>query len=108
VTATGKALIDKLATDRAAILYAHLCYLANWVNTPEPVVTDSERKMFAQLHASTFEWKASADTLLRSDLASFNAGLAKDNLDPVVPANTLSPPGAAEQAPPRQENDDDD
>jgi photosystem II stability/assembly factor-like uncharacterized protein len=108
VIASGKALIVKLSTDRAALLYAHFCYLSNWVNAPEPDVTPSERNMFVELHSKTLAWKASAEALLHADLAAFNTALSKANLGPVVPANELSSAKAEQAPPPRQENDDDD
>jgi len=107
VIASGKALIEKLSTNRAALIYAHFCYLANWVNAPEPDVTQADRNMFAELHSRTLAWKTSAEAVLHVDLAAFNTTVSKANLGPVVPANELSSP-KTEQAPlPRQENDDD-
>jgi hypothetical protein len=105
--ASGNALIAKLSTERAALLYAHFCYLANWVNAPEPDVTEAERNMFVELHSKTLAWKISAETLLHVDLTEFNTTLSKARLGPVVPADELSSSKAEQAPPPRQENDDD-
>jgi photosystem II stability/assembly factor-like uncharacterized protein len=105
--ASGNALIAKLSTERAALLYAHFCYLANWVNAPEPDVTEAERNMFVELHSKTIAWKISVEALLHVDLTEFNTTLRKARLGPVVPADELSSSKAEQAPPPRQENDDD-
>ena len=97
--AAGKALLDKLSVDRAQLLYSHLAYLANWVNTPEPDVVASERQMYVELHAKTRSWLTDANGVLGTELAAFNAQLMKAGMPAVVPETELkAPPSKAAAA----------
>jgi photosystem II stability/assembly factor-like uncharacterized protein len=86
---SGKTLLAKLSVERAALLYSHLAYLADWVDAPEPDVVASERTMYRLLHAKTGAWRAQEEKILSIDLNGFNAHAGKTGLPPIVPATTL-------------------
>lgn len=89
---TGKTLLANLSTARGTQLYAHMAYLANWVNTPEPDVVQSERAMYRLLHGKIEAWQADAKNALGSGLGAFNALAGKAGLAPVEPATALPQP----------------
>jgi hypothetical protein len=106
--ATAKTLMDKLPANQAALLYSHLAYLENWVNTAQPDVVASEREMYSVLHAKVAALNTGLDATLGADIDGLNAQLAKEEIPPIVPATeVVTPPQPATDRNDQSDDDDD-